>query len=234
MQLTPDLEKRLRELVTVFLDINQHINLSALRTEEACWIGNVLDSLAYIELASGPSSQPSPAGRRSNLESFFDLGTGGGFPLLPLAIALPEAHFTGLDAVGKKVKAVTGIAEKLGLKNVKCIAERSEVLGKLPAHREKYDVVTSRAVAELRVLLEWCSPFVKIGGTVVVWKSLHIDEELKVCERAQRECGLELETQHRYTLPGDFGERQLLVFRKMKNLASVYPRGVGMAKQNPL
>ncbi len=231
MHLTPDLEKRLRQLVTVFLEINQHINLSALRTEESCWIGNVLDSLAYLELAGGgPSPQPSPNGRGR----FFDLGTGGGFPLLPLAIAMPDAHFTGLDAVGKKVKAVTGIAETLKLTNVECIAERSEVLGKHPAHREKYDVVLSRAVGELRVLLEWCSPFVKTGGSVVLWKSLHIDEELKACERAQKECGLKLESQHRYTLPADFGERQLLVFRKITKLASMYPRGVGVAKQNPL
>ena len=208
--------------MNIFLEINQHINLSALRTESACWTGNVLDSLAFLELNFG-----SP-------QKILDLGTGGGFPLLPLAIALPDTHFTGLDAVGKKIKAVQGISKKLQLKNVELVNGRSEELGRMPAHREKYDAVLSRAVAPLRILLEWCSSFVKVDGSVVVWKSLQIEEELKESEHAQKECCMKLEKQQRYTLPGDFGERQLLIFRKTAVLSRTYPRPVGMAKKMPL
>jgi 16S rRNA (guanine527-N7)-methyltransferase len=166
--------------------------------------------------------------------SLLDLGTGGGFPLLPLAIAYPLARCTGLDSIQKKINAVGRIAQAAGINNVTLIADRAEVLGQKKNHREQYDIVTSRAVAPLAILLEYCSAFIKVGGHIVLWKSLHIDAELKESEKAQHVLRCTLLKNHLYTLPLDFGSRQLLVFRKNGPLDRKYPREVGMAKREPL
>ena len=214
----------LHELVRVFLAENEKVNLSALRTEDACWNGNVLDSLSLNELPD----------LWKDATKILDLGTGGGFPLLPLAITHPDASFVGLDSIGKKMLAVQRIADAVRLKNVTTVADRAESLAHTKEHREQYDIVTSRAVAEISPLLEYCSGFVKAGGVIVLWKSLHIDEELAASSNAQKILGCPLETTHRYMLPGDWGERQLLIFRKQKPLSKEYPRPVGEAKKKPL
>jgi 16S rRNA (guanine527-N7)-methyltransferase len=224
MTLTAPLHDRLQELTRVFLAENAKLNLSALRTEETCWNGNVLDSLPLLDHPEIVSSA----------KTLLDLGTGGGFPLFPLAIALPELTCTGLDSVGKKVEALKRINAVLQLKNIRTLTGRAEVLAHMREHRERYDIVTSRAVAPLNALLEYAAGFVKVGGCIVLWKSLHIDEELKASESAQRLLTCTLERSHRYVLPGDWGERQLLIFRKGQALGKQFPREVGMAKSKPL
>lgn len=222
-----DYDLRLRELMRVFIKENANINLSALRTEEACWIGNIQDSLAFLD-------RPFCAELNAQNATLLDVGTGGGFPLLPLAITMPQMRCTGLDTIRKKVDAVARIARELKLTNVSTVAERAEVLGQDKKYREHYDVVTSRAVAPLNVLLEYCSPFAKKGGLIALWKSVHIEEELQQSERAQRVLACELKEQHRYGLPGDFGVRQLLIFKKTAALPDEFPRKVGMPKKEPL
>ncbi len=220
-------DEKLRLLMRIFLAENANINLSALRTEEACWYGNILDSAAFQELNCSAVMAESGA-------TLIDIGTGGGFPLLPLAILYPTATCTGLDSIGKKIAAILRIAKEAGITNMKGIADRAEVLGHDKKYREQFNIVTSRAVAPLNVLLEYCSPFAKIGGYIVLWKSLHIDDELQASEAAQKALCCPLVTSHTYTLPGDFGSRQLLVFRKGRPLDKKYPREVGMAKREPL
>lgn len=208
----------------IFLAENANINLSALRTEEACWIGNIQDSLAFLELSQEliPNSK------------VLDIGTGGGFPALPLAIVYPQVRFTGLDSIRKKTEAILRIAKAADIKNIEVIADRAEVLGHKKKHRECYDMVTARAVAPLSILLEYCTPFVKVGGKIILWKSMHIDAELEESAAAQKALSCELTAKHSYTLPGDFGTRQLLIFTKTEKLNLNYPREVGMAKREPL
>lgn len=225
MQIPPAHDEKLRLLMRVFLAENANINLSALRTEEACWYGNILDSLAFQDLNCTQDLQTGT--------KLIDLGTGGGFPLLPLAIVYPHMECTGLDSIKKKIDAITRIAAQAHIKMIP-VADRAEVLGQKKKYREQYDFVTSRAVAPLNILLEYCSPFAKVGGYIVVWKSLHIDEELKASELAQKTLCCPLVTSHIYELPGDFGSRQLLVFRKNRPLDRKYPREVGMAKKEPI
>lgn len=227
MQIPPEHDEKLRLLMRTFLAENANINLSALRTEEACWYGNILDSLAFQELNCAEGMQKPGA-------TLLDIGTGGGFPLLPLAVIYPQAQCSGLDSIGKKIAAISRIAKDTGIKNFIGIADRAEVLGQKKKYRELYDFVTSRAVAPLNVLLEYCAGFVKQGGYIVLWKSLHIDDELKASEEAQRALRCQLVTSHTYALPSDFGSRQLLVFRKTGPLDRKYPREVGMAKREPL
>lgn len=226
MELSPILEQRLHDLTKAFLNENANINLSALRTEDACWHGNILDSLALAD-AVAAKKIPAP-------HMLMDIGTGGGFPLLPLAIVYPEATCIGLDSIGKKMKAIERIADKLKIKNTKCIAERSENIALKPAHREKYDTVTARAVAPLNILLEYTTPFVRIGGHVVLWKSMHIDEELAAATNAASMLGCILSDQYTYDLGGDWGTRQLLIYSKQEKTPKMYPRQVGEAKVKPL
>ena len=212
-------EKRLRELVTLFLEENANVNLSAFRTEEKCWVGNVLDSLAATELITGA-------------KSVLDIGTGGGFPLLPLAIVHPEIRCTGIDSVQKKIDAIARIVTAMGgIMNIDLLCGRVEDFGR---HSWNVDVVTARAVAEINVLLEYAAPFVKIGGKIILWKSMNIEEELKASERAQKELKCVLKSRHVYELPGDFGKRQLLIFEKQGKLSNTYPRMVGIAKKKPV
>lgn len=224
--LPADAHPRLRALLETFLLENGKLNLSALRTEEAAWHGNILDSLPFLALIE-QAVIPSPA-------SLLDVGTGGGFPLLPLAVMLPETRCVGLDSIGKKMSAVRRIAEALGLSNVETIAERAEALGHDAAHRERYDAVTARAVAPLPTLLECTAPFARPDGCVVLWKSLHAEEEIAGSERAQAELRCRLEHRHVYDLGGTWGSRQLLVFRKHAGMPRIYPRAVGIPKKTPI
>ncbi len=226
MQLSSTLENQLRHLVAAFLSENANINLSALRTEEACWTGNILDSLALAD-AVEKKLLPAP-------HMMMDVGTGGGFPLLPLAMLYPDAKCNGVDSIGKKVAAVTRIVKVVGLTNVTLIAERSESLVRTPAHSEKYDTVTARAVAPLNILLEYVTPFARIGGHVVLWKSTHIDEELAAAANAASVLGCSLVEQYQYDLGGDWGTRQLLIYKKEEKTPKMYPRAVGEAKAKPL
>lgn len=218
-------EPSLRALADRFLAENEKLNLSAMRTEQSCWIGNILDSLAALPTIE--RLHPTPG-------TLMDIGTGGGFPLLPLATLLPLWKCIGLDAVGKKIAAIKRIADDLKVRNVSFVTNRSEVTGRDPKFRERCDIVTARAVAPIRELLEYVIPFAAIGGHVLLWKSLHIADELEASKKAQELLACTLIDKHVYALPGDFGERQLLIFRKERTLATMYPRAVGMVKKEPL
>ena len=222
-RLPPDDLVRLRTLVDVFLAENANINLSAHRTPEACWEANVLDSLAFLDIA--PKLSP--------IMTIIDVGTGGGFPLLPLAMLLPDVRCTGIDSTKKKVDAIGRIVKALNLPNVSLTAGRAEDLGRDPAQRERYDIVTARAVAALPTLLEYCAPFARPGGSIVLWKSEKIDDELKASTEAQRILQCPLASQWHYTL-GNRGARQLLIFRKIGHLRPLYPRGRGLPGTKPL
>jgi 16S rRNA (guanine527-N7)-methyltransferase len=210
--------------MSIFLEENKKLNLSALRTPELCWPGNILDSLALLEML--PFFSP--------MQKILDLGTGGGFPLLPLAVCLPLISFVGLDATKKKIDAVQRIVDQLHLPNVTLICERAETAGHDKKFREAFDIVTSRAVAPISALLEYCSAFVQPKGQVILWKSMHIDEELQASFRGCAEFSCHLMTRHRYTLGGDWGDRQLLIFQKASKLSSKYPRAVGVPTKDPL
>ncbi len=233
--LPPGLEPQLRRLVAAFLEENTKVNLSAFRTEEQCWKGNVLDSLAVLELPifEATRSAPLPSGEGWGVR-VLDLGTGGGFPLLPLAIALPHAQLTGIDSVRKKTDAVARIAASLRLTNVRTLTGRAEALGRDPAYREQFDIVTSRAVASLSVLLEYAAPFVRPQGHIVLWKSVAIEREVQDSLLARAELSAHLVHRHMYDLGEGWGKRQLLVFQKTAPLSEKYPREVGMPSKRPL
>ncbi|MDD5040876.1 MAG: DUF559 domain-containing protein [Candidatus Peribacteraceae bacterium] len=173
-------------------------------------------------------------GGEVELLKILDLGTGGGFPLLPLAICLPQYTFTGMDSVQKKIAAVQRIIDAMKIPNASLVCGRSEELAREGAHREQYDVVLVRGLAALNVLLELAAPFVKVGGHILCWKSLNIDRELNDSLLARAELSCQMEKPHEYNLGGTWGRRQILVFRKRAKTSDKFPREVGEPKKNPL
>ena len=223
----------------VFLEENKKLNLSAYREEGQCWVGNVLDSVIALDelwdiFCAGYEVERGKWKGEKEKISIIDVGMGGGFPMLPLAILFPEIKFTGLDATGKKVDAVRRIADKMELKNVQLITGRAEEVGRDEKYREKFDVVLGRAVAPLSVLLEYMSPFVSVKGRMLCWKSMNIEDELTDSINARIKLNAQLVDKVEYELPEEWGHRQILVFEKTGVLSEEFPRGVGVAKKEPL
>jgi|GEM_PF-1950290 len=172
--------------------------------------------------------------QETKTKKILDLGTGGGFPLLPLALCLTQCSFTGLDSVQKKIAAVQRIVDAMQIPNITLLCGRSEELGHNTLHRERYDVVTCRALAPLNILLELAAPFVKEKGIILCWKSLTIEQELKDSLLARAELSCQMQEPYVYDLGGTWGRRQILVFTKRAKTSEKYPRAVGEPKKNPL
>lgn len=215
--------ERLAAFLSLLLEANQHINLTGIRTPEEAWPLHIIDSLA-----------PLPLIRDAGALRILDLGAGGGVPGIPLACAMPELHVTLLDATARKVDAVRGIVEQLGLTNVDAVAERAETLAHDPNHRERYDGLTARAVAPLRVLIEYAAGFVRTGGVCWFYKSCDIEQEQADAAHAADECRLVALAPRRYDLPAPHGDRLILPYRKTAPLPSGLPRHAGLPAQRPL
>jgi 16S rRNA (guanine527-N7)-methyltransferase len=192
-------ERELKKLMNIFLEENTKLNLSAFRTKESCWIGNILDSISLLEIFQ---SLQFP----SDKITIVDIGTGGGFPLLPLAICLPDNHFVGIDSTRKKVDAVSHIVQKMHISNVELQWTRAQ------QHLYTYDFVLARAVAPLKKLLPLAIPLAKPGGKLAFWKSINITDEYKESLNIQKRLRCQPDQTYRYKLPGDFGERQIIFF----------------------
>jgi len=210
-----------------FLDelekINKKLNLISYKTRDELEIKHLQDSLSLLEAFD------LEAGQR-----LLDIGAGGGFPGVPLAIMAPDAEFVLMDSTDKKMKAVEKIAKKVGIHNVIPVTGRFETLAHEDAYREAFGMVVARAVAPLPTLLEFAAGFVCVHGLFVAYKSAGYEEELKESISAQKELGLEFEGPIDYELHDDMGSRALLIFRKTKPLSNKYPRRDGVPKKKPL
>jgi 16S rRNA (guanine527-N7)-methyltransferase len=221
-------EEVLNNLSTVVKNIHEELKKSPPPSGEGQGVGEKMETEKGLGVEVNQSNEAKEPMR------FLDLGTGGGFPLLPLAICLPQCSFVGLDSVQKKISAVERIAQAMHLTNVSLVCGRAEELGRENAHREQYDIVLCRAVAEINVLLEYAAPFVKIGGHVLLWKSMTIEQELQDSLLARAELFCHLKGSHPYELLGNFGKRQILMFQKTSKTPTKYPREVGVPKNQPL
>ncbi|MBE5744972.1 MAG: 16S rRNA (guanine(527)-N(7))-methyltransferase RsmG [Clostridiales bacterium] len=173
-------------------------------------------------------------------ESFFikngkvaEIGSGAGFPSIPLKILRPDISFDLFESVGKKCDFLRVVVDKLQLSNVHIYNIRAEDAAKDKQYRERYDHVTARAVARMNTLSEYCLPFVKVGGTFIAYKSGDISE-ITEAESAYKVLGGKLKECDSYALPYDYGERTLAVVEKIKNTPPRYPRGQGKERKNPL
>ncbi len=203
------------KLYKLYSDYNAHTNLSSIRTKDEVYKKHFEDSLSIIPYMNG-------------IKSLIDIGTGGGFPALPLAIVLPQIKITAIDSVGKKIKFLELVKSELGLTNLEPIACRAEELAQDKAYREKYDIAVSRAVAELRLLLEYSIPFIKPKGQFIAYKKAELAEELKLAQNAIKTLKLELKSQ----VKSD--DKQLLIFEKKSSTPSIYPRANKDIQKKPL
>lgn len=205
------------------LEVNEHLNLTAIKDEDGVILKHLVDSSACVPYI--------PENAR-----LADIGCGGGFPSLVIAILREDVSILGVDSVAKKVKYVDETANYLGLSNVSVSSRRAEELGQDPDYREKFDIVTARAVARLNILCELCIPLLKVGGKFIAMKSLTTEEELAEAKNAVALVGGEVKSVNRYTLKNDIEEleRTIIVIEKVENTPKKYPRNNSQIAKKPL
>lgn len=207
--------------MNLLLEWNEKINLTAIVEENDIILKHFIDSVTinkYLE--------------KDN--KIIDVGTGAGFPGLPIAILNNEKEITLLDSLNKRILFLQDVVNKINLQNVTAIHSRAEEFGKNKAHREKYDVVVSRAVASLNILLEYMLPLVKVGGKCICMKGSNIDEELESSKNAIKELGGKLVKREEFLLPDSDIKRNIIIIEKVKNTPSKYPRKPGTPVKMPL
>ncbi|MFC2046108.1 16S rRNA (guanine(527)-N(7))-methyltransferase RsmG [Chloroflexota bacterium] len=207
---------------------NQRTNLTAITEYEQVQIRHFLDSLSCL-LASEPRNILNRPGTRA-----IDVGTGAGFPGIPLKLACSPANLTLLEATAKKVAFLEHLVDRLGLQAVTAIHARAEVLAHAPDHRQQYDLTLARAVADLSILVEYTLPFCKIGGWVVAHKGEAGAAEAWAAEPAIKRLGGELRRVLPVELPGLPEDRSLVVIEKVSPTPDQYPRRPGIPSKRPL
>lgn len=205
------------------IKINQVMNLTAITQKDEVIMKHFLDSLSIVQLIDF-----------SQIENVIDVGTGAGFPGIPLKIAFPHLQVTLMDSLNKRVKFLNETGEKIGVKNMVAIHSRAEELGKNKEYREKYDLCVSRAVANLSTLSEYCIPFVKVGGYFVSYKGNHISQECMEASGAIEQLGGKIEKQLEFYLPESDIERTFIKIKKIKQTPNKYPRKAGIPAKEPL
>lgn len=208
-----------RELV----DWNTRFNLTAIRDPQEIHIKHFLDSLTCLM-----------AIRESPIEQLVDIGTGAGFPGIPIRIIYPKMRLTMVESVGKKAEFCRHVVNILELQGVEVVQERAETLGQNPSYRERFDWAVARAVAILPVLAEYLLPLVRVGGSMLAMKGESGPAEAHSAERAMRVLGGHLRQLIPVTLPGVAEERYLVVIDKVAATPNGYPRNVGVPAKHPL
>lgn len=209
-----DLFEKYYELLLFY---NQKFNITAITEREEVILKHFVDSALGVDKVCG--------------QTLFDVGSGGGFPAIPLKIMNDSLKVTMLEATGKKCEFLKTVVKELGLKNVTVINGRAEDLAKDLSFRESFDVCTARAVARLNTLCEYCMPFVKVGGTFVSYKG-DAEEEVLEAQNAVKILGGKVENVHTYTLAD--AKRALITIKKINQTPPKYPRGNGKERKNPL
>jgi len=205
------------------LDWNKKFNLTTIRDEEAIRIKHFLDSFSCVL-----------AWRANPPQRLVDVGTGAGFPGIPLKILYPNMKLTLVESVGKKAMFCHHIVRVLGLEGVDVIRARAEDIGKKPQHRESYDWAVARAVANLNILSEYLLPLVKVGGTMLAQKGESGPAEAQAAEKAMELLGGKLKQLIPVNLPGVADDRYIVLVDKIAATPPKYPRKPGMPAKQPL
>ena len=205
------------------IEKNKVMNLTGITEFKEVMIKHFVDSLAVVKAVN-----------MEKINSLLDLGTGAGFPGIPLKIVFPEIKMVLLDSLNKRIKFLNEVIDKCRLENISAIHGRAEDLARNKEYRESFDLCVSRAVANLSSLSEYCIPYVKEGGLFISYKSGNIDIELNNAERAIRLLGGNNQNVVRFQLPGSEIDRSLVVIHKEKITPAKYPRKAGIPVKEPL
>jgi 16S rRNA (guanine527-N7)-methyltransferase len=226
LNLTPAQLQQFALYRKLLINWNMHINLTAITDPQEVLTKHFLDSLACLI--------PIPSAELNKQVQLLDVGSGGGFPGLPLQIAFPDWQVTLLEATGKKVRFLEAVIANLGLSQTRAIQGRAEELAHDPQHRARYDLVTARGLAALPTLLEYCLPFCRPGGLVSAPKKGAPYAELEQGRRAAAILGGRLIEARSFSLPGLEDQREIILFQAAREAPAQYPRRTGMPAKEPL
>ncbi len=222
-------EKKIEQFYRYYemlIEKNQSVNLTAITGEEEVITKHFVDSLSLVKIL--------PELNKGAALQIIDVGTGGGFPGIPLKIAFPECRLTLLDSLNKRVKFLEEVFAALSLTGIKAVHGRAEDCGHDPARREQYDLAVSRAVANLSTLSEYCLPLVKTGGAFISYKSGEVEEETEAARYGIGILGGKVKDIYPFCLPGTEMKRSFVRIQKVKPTPKKYPRKAGMPAKNPL
>ena len=207
----------------ILVEWNQKMNLTGIEDEKEVFIKHFLDSISAVS-----------KGYIKNGMSLIDVGTGAGFPGMPLRISLPDLKVTLLDSLNKRINFLQEVANQIDIDDIEFIHGRAEDFGKDKNYRECFDIATARAVAGLPALMEFCVPFVKVGGHFVCLKGPNANLELEESKKAMEVLGVEYIEKIDIKLPEIDLDHNILVFKKVKNTPSKNPRKAGKVTKNPI
>ena len=207
--------------MNLLIEWNKKINLTAIIDEEEIILKHFIDSLTVNSYITEKTK-------------VIDIGTGAGFPGIPLKIQNPDTEMVLVDSLNKRINFLEEVCKKLDLKNITCIHSRVEELASISIHREKYDIVTSRAVARLNTLLEYMLPFVKIGGKCICMKGSNVLDEIEEAKKAIDILGGKIEKIDNMVLPNSDIQRNIIVIKKVKDTPKHYPRKAGTPSKKPI
>lgn len=223
IELTKDQKNSFAIYKDLLKEWNEKINITAITDDREIDVKHFLDSLTPIitKLLDGK-------------KKIIDIGTGGGFPGIPLKIFNGELEVTLLDSLNKRIIFLNEVIKTLGLKDIEAIHGRAEEFGRMPKYREQYDICISRAVASLNTLSEYSLPFVKVGGYFIAMKGPDADEELEEAEKGIKLLGGKILKKEMVKIPNSDIIHSLIIINKIQETSAKYPRAGGKPKKNPL
>lgn len=214
-------EEQFYNYMKLLLEWNEKINLTAITEQNDIILKHFIDSITinkYIE--------------QSN--SIIDIGTGAGFPGIPLKIMNQNKKITLVDSLNKRINFLNEVCKEISLENIQCIHARAEELASDLEYRENYETVVSRAVARLNVLIEYMLPFVKKGGLCICMKGPNIDRELEEAKNAIKVLGGKIKSVESFFLPDSDIERNVIIIEKVAETPKKYPRKAGLPSKQPI
>lgn len=221
IEISDEEAEKFYQYMCLLIEWNEKMNLTAIIEPADIILKHFVDSITINKYLK-------------NENKLMDIGTGAGFPGIPLKILNEDKKIILVDSLNKRINFLNEVCKEIELKNIECIHSRAEELAANPLYKEQCDIVTSRAVARLATLLEYMLPFVKVGGRCICMKGSTINEELKEAEKAIQILGGEIECVENMVLPDSDQERNIIVIRKIRNTPSQYPRKAGVPSKQPI
>lgn len=223
LECSDDILEKFNSYMLGVLDWNEKVNLTTITNPQEFVVKHFIDSIICTDYPE-----------YEDADKIIDVGTGAGFPGVPLAIVSPEKEFILMDSLNKRLKIIDELCREAGIANVTTIHARAEELAKNKAHREQYDLCVSRAVANMAVLAEYCLPFIKVGGFLMAYKGPDAETEVTEAAHALSLLGGRVEEIRNGNLK-DFGiDHKVVVIKKVKNTPSKFPRKAGTPAKEPL